>query len=83
MDLTLETLVLERTSSDFPNRPWRFHGEPVSHMKAMRTDQEMCGSTGVDVAPTPDVFTELVAKLMHARLTNTNGGKIDKEYNHC
>jgi hypothetical protein len=82
MNLTLKTLVLENTSKDFPNRPWRFDGESLSSMKAIRTDGEMRGLTGVDLAPTLDAFAAFVGNLMYERLVNANRGEIDDKYNH-
>jgi hypothetical protein len=82
MHPSLKTLVLEITSRDFPNRPWRFDGEPLSSMKSMRTDGEMQGHTGVDLAPSLDTFTHFVDQLIYERLINANRGEIDDKYNH-
>src|SRR5205085_3224021 len=81
MNLTLKTLVLEYTSKDFSNRPWRFDGESLLSMKVIRTDSEMQGQIGVDLAPPLDAFTNFVGQLMHERLINANRGEIDDKYN--
>jgi hypothetical protein len=81
MNLSLETLVLEITTRDFPNRPWRFKGEPIDSLKAQRTDGEMQGYTGVDLAPDVEIFANFVAGLLDERLHNANRGEIDDK--HC
>ena len=81
MKIALQTLIIDVASKDFPNRPWRFSGESLSSMKALRTDGEMRGRTGVDGAPTLEDYTTFVGQLIHERLVNAGRGEIEEKYN--
>jgi len=81
MTITLQALILEIASRDFPNRPWRFDGEPLSNLKALRTDGAFQGRTGVDVAPPLQDFSSFVGRLLHERLVNASRSEIEDKYN--